>query len=70
MAMFGNLKSISIRLTILPLLMFMAFAATADELGDPAPEFTLNDASGVEYELDTLKGQVVMINFWASWCAP
>ncbi len=38
--------------------------------GEPAPDFTLNDADGNAVSLGDLKGQVVMINFWASWCGP
>ena len=38
--------------------------------GEPAPNFTLNDADGNAVSLGDLKGQVVMINFWASWCGP
>jgi len=70
MAMYGIRKSVSIRLAILTVLTCLTVPAAAEEFGGPAPGFTLNDASGVAYELDALKGQVVMINFWASWCAP
>ncbi len=38
--------------------------------GEPAPNFTLNDADGNAVSLGDLKGRVVMINFWASWCGP
>jgi thiol-disulfide isomerase/thioredoxin len=35
-----------------------------------APDFTLNARGGQQITLSKLKGQVVMINFWATWCGP
>lgn len=39
-------------------------------VGLDAPEVSLRDASGKTYILSELKGSVVFINFWASWCQP
>jgi peroxiredoxin len=36
----------------------------------PAPQFTLSARGGNEVSLAQYKGQVVMLNFWASWCGP
>jgi peroxiredoxin len=36
----------------------------------PAPEFSLKDASGVPVTIAGYKGKVVLLNFWATWCAP
>jgi peroxiredoxin len=36
----------------------------------PAPDFSLPDANGNPVTLEEYAGQVVLINFWASWCGP
>jgi peroxiredoxin len=38
--------------------------------GKPAPNFTLQDLKGQQVSLANYRGKAVMINFWASWCAP
>lgn len=35
-----------------------------------APEFTLQSLQGDQVSLSELRGQVVLINFWATWCGP
>jgi thiol-disulfide isomerase/thioredoxin len=44
-----------------------AFAATSS---GPAPAFQLSGRNGKAIDLSQFKGQVVMINFWATWCKP
>jgi cytochrome c biogenesis protein CcmG/thiol:disulfide interchange protein DsbE len=39
-------------------------------LGKPAPAFTLEDLSGKKVSLASYKGKALLINFWATWCAP
>ena len=34
----------------------------------PAPDFALEDANGREVKLSSLKGKVILVNFWATWC--
>lgn len=53
---------------------FMASGCTKREApaveGSLAPDFTLNDLSGRPVQLSSLKGKVVLLNFWATWCPP
>ena len=39
-------------------------------IGQPAPDFTLSDLNGRSYTLSQLRGKVVIVNFWATWCPP
>jgi thiol-disulfide isomerase/thioredoxin len=39
-------------------------------LDEPAPDFLLRDASGAPLQLSSLRGHVVLVHFWATWCKP
>ena len=40
------------------------------EVGSPAPDFVLRGLDGTEYRLSDLRGKVVFVNLWATWCPP
>jgi peroxiredoxin len=42
--------------------------AAAIERGDPAPRFSAKTLDGEKFTSDSLKGKVVLIQFWATWC--
>jgi len=46
--------------------------ATITPVGEhpPAPDFTLSTPSGASLSLAELRGKVVLLNFWATWCVP
>ncbi len=45
-------------------------AASADIVGKPAPDFALRSLKGPSMRLSEHLGEVVIINFWATWCGP
>ena len=50
--------------------LLLSITATALEAGKPAPPIAAKLLNGDRFSLEAARGQVVVINFWATWCAP
>ena len=72
----------TLKLMTLPLVLLFALVScdTRDEgpqqlihraeLDQPAPPFSLMDSKGNSWSLADMKGKVIFLNFWATWCPP
>ena len=71
------MRKIFILIPVLAALTFFFVSATPDgtptigtNVGDKAPELNFMSPDGKEIALSSLKGKMVLIDFWASWCSP
>ena len=55
---------------VISLLGLLGMAGRPPLVGGPAPEITLKDLQGQEVRLSDLRGKIVLLNFWATWCKP
>jgi cytochrome c biogenesis protein CcmG/thiol:disulfide interchange protein DsbE len=66
-----------IPLSVIPVVALLAYGFRTDPRaipspleGRPAPSFTIRTFDGKPVNLEALRGKVVVVNFWASWCYP
>lgn len=57
-------------LTLMVLITTGAGLSVAGDLNAPAANFSLDSLAGKPVSLSQFKGDVVMVNFWATWCGP
>ena len=68
----GGLSSATVRAlaTAFMLLVGMGPLQAAPSMNDAAPALVLSELGGDTFDLAKLRGKVVLVNYWATWCAP
>ena len=59
-----------ILMAILAAMLLLRPGTSPTTIGSMAPDFSVTDLVGNPVELASLRGQPVIVNFWASWCVP
>jgi len=63
-------RNVAVVLATVALLGLLGMAGRPPLVGSPAPEIVLKDLQGQEVRLSDLRGKIVLLNFWATWCKP
>ena len=62
------MKKIIFLLVFFPFLTFSQSSTIGLKIGDIAPELSYKNPNNKEMSLSSLRGKLVLIDFWASWC--
>ena len=49
---------------------FSPLASAATDIGEPAPSLVVQELDGQTFDLGAVRGKVVIVSFWATWCPP
>jgi peroxiredoxin len=63
-------KTMALAAALLALTLGVAQGLGAQEVGKPAPDFTLSFINGKQAKLSDYRGKTVVVHFWATWCPP
>jgi len=68
--MLANPLSLGLLVVSMALALPMSRATAAPVIGEPMPAFTATTVAGDPFDLAKLRGKVVLIHYWATWCEP
>jgi len=67
---FAHLAQVAAMVSILWLVPASGSALASPVVGEQAPALVVNALDGTTFDLAKLRGKVVLVNYWATWCAP
>jgi cytochrome c biogenesis protein CcmG, thiol:disulfide interchange protein DsbE len=66
----STFRSVTIAVAVMLLAGLPPVARASVDIGKPAPSLVVDELGGKTFDLSALRGKIVVINFWATWCQP